>query len=133
MSFPVLDDLRKERIRQDVSISELSASSGISEPTLSKLFSGKQDDARLATLADIAAALGLDIRAIPEGTLDSLNTAKPVDADLYNRLLAEKDKLAAQKDRVIQAQRLYVRVLFCAVVGLAACLAALAFVAFTCG
>lgn len=112
MSFPVLDDLRRERIKQNVPLADLSESSGISESTLSKIFSGKQDDCRLTTVSDIAATMGLEIRAVPEGSLDNRATKKAVDAELYDRLLDERDKLIQTKDRIIAVQKLYVRVLF---------------------
>lgn len=118
MSFPVLDDLRRERIKQNVPLADLSETSGVSESTLSKIFSGKQDDCRLTTISDIAAPMGLEIRAVPEGSLDNRETKKAVDAELYDRLLDEKDKLAAQKDRIIATQKVYVRVLFILLVGI---------------
>lgn len=118
MSFQVLSDLRAERAKKEVLLSELSAESGVSEPTLSKIFSGKSDNPTLQTVCDIAAALGLEVRAVREGALDELPGNKPVDVDLYNRLLAEKDKLAAQKDRIIATQKVYVRVLFILLVGI---------------
>ena len=118
MSFQVLSDLRSERAKKEVLLSELSAESGVSEPTLSKIFSGKSDNPTLQTVCDIAAALGLEVRAVREGALDELPGNKPVDVDLYNRLLAEKDKLAAQKDRIIATQKVYVRVLFVLLVGI---------------
>ena len=112
MSFPVLNDLRSERIKQNVPIADLSESSGVSEPTLSKIFSGRQDDCRLTTISDIASSLGLEVRAVPEGSLDSKPTPKPVDSELYNRLLEERDKLIQTKDSIIAAQKTYIRVLF---------------------
>ncbi len=118
MSFPIMNDLRNERIRQNVPLADLSESSGVSESTLSKIFSGKQDDCRLTTISDIAASMGLEVRAIPEGSLDNRATKKAVDAEMYDRLLAEKDKLAAQKDRIIATQKVYVRVLFILLVGI---------------
>lgn len=123
MSFQVLSDLRAERAKKEVLLSELSAESGVSEPTLSKLFSGKSDNPTLQTVCDIAAALGLEVRAVREGALDELPGNKPVDVDLYNRLLAEKDKLAAQKDRIIATQKVYVRVLFSVILAIVAAFA----------
>lgn len=123
MSFPVLNDLRSERIKQNIPLADLSESSGISESTLSKIFSGKQDDCRLTTVSDIAATMGLEIRAIPEGSLDNRATKKAVDAEWYDRLLAEKDKLAAQKDRIIATQKVYVRVLFSVILAIVAAFA----------
>ena len=117
MAFQVLDDIRKARLMQDISISEYSARSGLSEPTLSKILSGKQEDAKLTTLTDMSAALGLEIRAVPEGSVDSVEAVKAIDTELFNRILVEKDHLAAQKDRIIQVQRHYVSVLFWLLIG----------------
>ena len=117
MAFQVLDDIRKARLMQDISISEYSARSGLSEPTLSKILSGKQEDAKLTTLTDMSAALGLEIRAVPEGSVDSVEAVKAIDSELFNRILIEKDHLAAQKDRIIQVQRHYVSVLFWLLIG----------------
>lgn len=117
MAFQVLDDIRKARLMQDISIAEYSARSGLSEPTLSKILSGKQEDAKLTTLTDMSAALGLEIRAVPEGSVDSVEAVKAIDTELFNRILVEKDHLAAQKDRTIQVQRHYVSVLFWLLIG----------------
>jgi transcriptional regulator with XRE-family HTH domain len=117
MAFQVLDDIRKARLMQDISIAEYSARSGLSEPTLSKILSGKQEDAKLTTLTDMSAALGLEIRAVPEGSVDSVEAVKAIDTELFNRILVEKDHLAAQKDRIIQVQRHYVSVLFWLLIG----------------
>lgn len=117
MAFQVLDDIRKARLMQDISIAEYSARSGLSEPTLSKILSGKQEDAKLTTLTDMSAALGLEIRAVPEGSVDSVEAVKAIDSELFNRILVEKDHLAAQKDRIIQVQRHYVSVLFWLLIG----------------
>ena len=117
MAFQVLDDIRKARLMQDISIAEYSARSGLSEPTLSKILSGKQEDAKLTTLTDMSAALGLEIRAVPEGYVDSVEAVKAIDTELFNRILVEKDHLAAQKDRIIQVQRHYVSVLFWLLIG----------------
>jgi transcriptional regulator with XRE-family HTH domain len=124
MAFQVLDDIRKARLMQDISIAEYSARSGLSEPTLSKLLSGKQEDAKLTTLTDMSAALGLEIRAVPEGSVDSVEAVKAIDTELFNRILVEKDHLAAQKDRIIQVQRHYVSVLFWLLIGSLAAFAA---------
>jgi transcriptional regulator with XRE-family HTH domain len=120
----VLDDIRKARLMQDISIAEYSARSGLSEPTLSKILSGKQEDAKLTTLTDMSAALGLEIRAVPEGSVDSVEAVKAIDTELFNRILVEKDHLAAQKDRIIQVQRHYVSVLFWLLIGSLAAFAA---------
>ena len=117
MAFQALDDIRKARLMQDISIAEYSARSGLSEPTLSKILSGKQEDAKLTTLTDMSAALGLEIRAVPEGSVDSVEAVKAIDTELFNRILVEKDHLAAQKDRIIQVQRHYVSVLFWLLIG----------------
>lgn len=117
MAFQVLDDIRKARLMQDISIAEYSARSGLSEPTLSKILSGKQEDAKLTTITDMSAALGLEIRAVPEGSVDSVEAVKAIDTELFNRILVEKDHLAAQKDRIIQVQRHYVSVLFWLLIG----------------
>lgn len=124
MAFQVLDDIRKARLMQDISIAEYSARSGLSEPTLSKILSGKQEDAKLTTLTDMSAALGLEIRAVPEGSVDSVEAVKAIDTELFNRILVEKDHLAAQKDRIIQVQRHYVSVLFWLLIGSLAAFAA---------
>jgi transcriptional regulator with XRE-family HTH domain len=124
MAFQVLDDIRKARLMQDISIAEYSAHSGLSEPTLSKILSGKQEDAKLTTLTDMSAALGLEIRAVPEGSVDSVEAVKAIDTELFNRILVEKDHLAAQKDRIIQVQRHYVSVLFWLLIGSLAAFAA---------
>ena len=124
MAFQVLDDIRKARLMQDISIAEYSARSGLSEPTLSKILSGKQEDAKLTTLTDMSAALDLEIRAVPEGSVDSVEAVKAIDTELFNRILVEKDHLAAQKDRIIQVQRHYVSVLFWLLIGSLAAFAA---------
>ena len=124
MAFQVLDDIRKARLMQDISIAEYSARSGLSEPTLSKILSGKQEDAKLTTLTDMSAALGLEIRAVPEGSVDSVEAVKAIDTELFNRILVEKDHLAAQKDRIIQVQRHYVSVLFWLLISFLAAFAA---------
>lgn len=124
MAFQVLDDIRKARLMQDISIAEYSARSGLSEPTLSKILSGKQEDAKLTTLTDMSAALGLEIRAVPEGSVDSVEAVKAIDTELFNRILVEKDHLAAQKDRIIQVQLHYIRVLFWLLIGFLSAFAA---------
>lgn len=124
MAFQVLDDIRKARLMQDISIAEYSARSGLSEPTLSKILSGKQEDAKLTTLTDMSAALGLEIRAVPEGSVDSVEAVKAIDTELFNRILVEKDHLATQKDRIIQVQRHYVSVLFWLLISFLAAFAA---------
>lgn len=112
MSFPLLNDLQRERLKKNISLCDLSQSSGISESTLSKIFSGKQDDCRLTTISDIADSMGLEIRAVPEGSLENQPTNRPVDGELYDRLLDERGKLLQAKERIIQTQKTYVRVLF---------------------
>ena len=121
-----MNDLRTERAAKGVSLTDLSEASGISEPTLSKIFSGKSDNPTLQTICDVAAALEMEIRAVKDGVLDSLPPTKAVDVDLYNRLLVEKDKRLQHQDRTIQVLRSYVATLFCVllvvVVGLSAVL-----------
>lgn len=112
MSFQVLDDIRAERARQNMSNVELAERSGASEPTVSKLISGKADNPTLTTVVDMADALGLEVRAVPVGALDQLPTEKAADVGLYDRIIAEKARYIIKQDKIIETQKKYIYVLF---------------------
>ena len=105
MSFPVLDDLRKARLAKGITISDIAEQSGISEPTVSKLFSGRQDDAKLTTISDIASVLDLEIRAVQSSTQEPVQPSCQVDSVLFNQS-------GDHKDRLIRAQGNCIKLLF---------------------
>lgn len=113
MSILAIGDLKHEKSKIDISLSDLSEKCGVSEATLSKLFSGKADNPTIGTLCDIATAMEMEIRAVKVGALDAVPVQHGVDETLLNHLIAEKNHRIDERDRTINLQRKYIVALFC--------------------
>ncbi len=75
--------LRALRAEQDLTLEQLARLTGISAPALSLIETGKRD-ARLTTLAKIAAALRVPIRTLLEDPADAASTLGDVPAEGYD-------------------------------------------------
>lgn len=75
--------LRALRADQDLTLEQLARLTGISAPALSLIETGKRD-ARLTTLAKIAAALRVPIRTFLEDPADAASTGGDVPAEGYD-------------------------------------------------
>lgn len=75
--------LRALRADQDLTLEQLARLTGISAPALSLIETGKRD-ARLTTLAKIAAALRVPIRTLLEDPADAASTGGDVPAEGYD-------------------------------------------------
>lgn len=102
MSIPVIDDIKAEKAKQGLSLSDLAEASGVSEATLSKMLSGRADNPTLATVTDAAGALNLEVRAVPPDYTAVSDTSPELILTLVNRLSLEEHKIAAEKDRMIE-------------------------------
>src|SRR5205085_8199783 len=74
--------LCKERERQNVTLTQLAKRTGCDPAVLSRLFTGRQANTTLATIARIAQALGKEVvhalRDLPRVTRGKSKTRKPV-------------------------------------------------------
>lgn len=75
--------LRALRADQDLTLEQLARLTGISAPALSLIETGKRD-ARLTTLAKIAAALRVPIWTLLEDPADAASTGGDVPAEGYD-------------------------------------------------
>ena len=75
--------LRALRADQDLTLEQLARLTGISAPALSLIETGKRD-ARLTTLAKIAAALRVPVRTLLEEPADAASTGSDVPAEGYD-------------------------------------------------
>lgn len=75
--------LRALRADQDLTLEQLARLTGISAPALSLIETGKRD-ARLTTLAKIAAALRVPIRTLLEDHADDASTGGDAAAEGYD-------------------------------------------------
>lgn len=75
--------LRALRADQDLTLEQLARLTGISAPALSLIETGKRD-ARLTTLAKIAAALRVPIRTLLQDPADAASTSGDVPAEGYD-------------------------------------------------
>lgn len=101
MSIQVIEDLKQERARQDLSYSDLSDACGVSEATISKIFSGKADNPTIGTANDIAGALGLEIRAVHPSSDHTFHSESGQTEKLISRVLIEQSKVSVEKDKMI--------------------------------
>ena len=75
--------LRALRADQELTLEQLARLTGISAPALSLIETGKRD-ARLTTLAKIAAALRVPIRTLLEDPADAAGTGDDAPAEGYD-------------------------------------------------
>lgn len=97
----VLQELRDAASRSEMNQQRLAEATGISKGTISRILSGTTDNPTLQNVIELAAALGYDLRLVPEGELHEAESLEPETAELYRSgIAARDDRIALLEERM---------------------------------
>ena len=97
----VLQELRDAASRSEMNQQRLAEATGISKGTISRILSGTTDNPTLQNVIELAAALGYDLRLVPEGELHEVESLEPETAELYRSgIAARDDRIALLEERM---------------------------------
>lgn len=97
----VLQELRDAASRSEMNQQRLVEATGISKGTISRILSGVTDNPTLQNVIELAAALGYDLRLVPEGEPHEVESLEPETAELYRSgIAARDDRIALLEDRM---------------------------------
>lgn len=97
----VLEELHEAALHSERSQQWLAEQTGLNRTTISRILSGVTDNPNLQNVLDIAAALGYELRLVPEGELYETEIIEPETAELYRSGIAARDeRIALLEDRM---------------------------------
>lgn len=88
----VLEELHEAALHSERSQQWLAEQTGLNRTTISRILSGVTDNPNLQNVLDIAAALGYELRLVPEGELYETEIIEPETAELYRSGIAARDE-----------------------------------------
>lgn len=97
----ILEELHEAALRSGKSQQWLAERTGINRTTISRIFGGVTDNPNLQNVLDIAAALGYELRLVPEGEAYEAESLEPETAELYRSgIAARDDRIALLEERM---------------------------------
>lgn len=97
----VLEELHEAALHSGRSQQWLAEQTGLNRTTISRILSGVTDNPNLQNVLDIAAALGYELRLVPEGELYETEIIEPETSELYRSGIAARDeRIALLEDRM---------------------------------
>lgn len=97
----ILRELRTAAVQAGMSQQQLAEKTGISNGTISRILSGTTDNPTIQNVVDIAAAIGYELRLVPEGEPHRADSLDPETAELYRSgIAARDDRIALLEERM---------------------------------
>lgn len=97
----ILEELHEAVLRSGKSQQWLAERTGINRTTISRILGGVTDNPNLQNVLDIAAALGYELRLVPEGEAYEAENLEPETAELLRSGIASRDdRIALLEERM---------------------------------